>query len=207
MAEERDIPDVSDMSIDDEESSGDEAAELTASLLAQLRSTIDQQHNRATFACGGAIPITKPEPSSRPRNPLGQDQDSRKLTSTPATIRWDPTGPDVPATRSKITFPLETSTEENLQRLVQDAAPATFGLKGEDVYDETYRKALKMEPTAFTTNFNPYELGIIDTIAQLLLPSQVDSKIQRSVRAELYKMNVGCILKWREPFHLPHALS
>jgi hypothetical protein len=68
--------------------------------------------------------------------------------------------------------------------------PATFGRGREDVYDETYRKALKMDTTAFCSTFDPYSLGIVDTIAQVLLPSIVDSSTHRSVRAELYKLNV-----------------
>ncbi len=59
------------------------------------------------------------------------------------------------------------------------------------MYDETYRKALKMDSTQFCTTFNPYSLGIIHTVESMLLPA-VDGQMSagRSVRAELYKLNV-----------------
>ncbi|KAJ2980851.1 hypothetical protein NUW58_g6836 [Xylaria curta] len=60
----------------------------------------------------------------------------------------------------------------------------------DDTYDESYRRALKMDPTAFCTTFDPYSVGIIDAVAQVLLPSVSGSTTHRGVRAELYKLNV-----------------
>ncbi|KAK6858062.1 hypothetical protein PG995_005761 [Apiospora arundinis] len=80
--------------------------------------------------------------------------------------------------------------ETSLKRLVQHCQPATFGRGGKDVYDESYRRAGKMDPTAFCTTFDPYTAGIIDTVAQVLLPSVYDSVTHRGVRAELYKLNI-----------------
>lgn len=55
------------------------------------------------------------------------------------------------------------------------------------MYDETYRRATKLDTTEFCTDFNPYEHGIIDIIAQLLLPPvRTDFS---GIRAELYKLN------------------
>jgi hypothetical protein len=77
--------------------------------------------------------------------------------------------------------------------------PATFGRGNQDVYDETYRKALKLEPSNFSTNFCPYEAGIVDVISQMLLPI-VKHKAPRAVQAELYKLNVSThcvgVLRW-----------
>ncbi len=81
--------------------------------------------------------------------------------------------------------------ESDIDYLLQHALPATFGRDGKDVYDESYRKELQLDASAFCSTFNPYELGIVDQIAQLLLPSTVNSPTHRAVRAELYKLNVG----------------
>ncbi|KAL2168770.1 hypothetical protein VTG60DRAFT_6879 [Thermothelomyces hinnuleus] len=119
--------------------------------------------------------------------------DGDKLRATeclPIDLRWDSNDESVLSSETKLTFPLEPNTEKNLDRLIKDMVPATFGLGGEHVYDESYRKATKLDPTRFSSTFNPYELGIIDAIAQTLLPSLRHSKQTRSVKAELYKLNL-----------------
>jgi hypothetical protein len=110
-------------------------------------------------------------------------------TSSPVILRWDSSN-DSNST-SKLVFPLEPNTSGNLEQLVKDCQPATFGYKGKDIYDETYRKASKLDASAFSSTLNPYELGIIDAIAQVLLPSVKDANNMRGVRAELYKLNVS----------------
>jgi len=75
-----------------------------------------------------------------------------------------------------------------LARLLSDCQPASFGFNGEDVHDESYRRATKLDRSAFSIDFCPYELGIIDAIAQLLLPGTEHGT--KGVRAELYKLNV-----------------
>lgn len=92
-------------------------------------------------------------------------------------------------TGSRIDFPLEPGHEADLNRLLEHCEKATFGLGGQDVLDETYRKAVQMDPTKFCTNFDPHSVGIIDSIAQVLLPTAVESTTHRAVRAELYKVN------------------
>jgi hypothetical protein len=83
-------------------------------------------------------------------------------------------------------------TDARLGQLVNDMTAATFGFGGKDVFDETYRKALKLDTSRFCTNFSPYEVGIIDVISQMLLP-YIWRGHSRSVKAELYKLNVGCL--------------
>lgn len=86
---------------------------------------------------------------------------------------------------------------ENFSQLLEECEPASFGYKGEDVLDETYRKATKLDRSAFSVDFCPYELGIIDKIAQILLPNAHTDRGARivssmhDVRAELYKLNVS----------------
>ncbi|KAK7931209.1 hypothetical protein PG985_001921 [Apiospora marii] len=118
-----------------------------------------------------------------------------KKQHDPITIRWDMNDGDgkIAATLcAKLNLPIVpwAGDQSSLERLVQHCQPATFGRGGKDVYDESYRRAGKMDPTAFCTTFDPYSTGIIDTVAQVLLPSVYDSVTHRGVRAELYKLNV-----------------
>lgn len=86
-----------------------------------------------------------------------------------------------------------------IEELLKACTPATFGKKGKEVLDESYRKAVKLDSNEFSTSFNPYEVGIIDAIAQSLLPgiakpfSDRESKHEENlgVIAELYKLNVS----------------
>lgn len=163
--------------------------------LENLKTILENQSH--LFACGGVIPIRKPngqgtEGTTQAHEALLPQGDEQK-TSNPVTIRWDVAGAtDGQATAcAKLTLPLDPGADADMDRLVQQSQPATFGRGGEDVYDESYRKARKMDPTAFCTTFDPYSLGIIDIVAQVLLPSVVDSVTHRAVQAELYKLNVS----------------
>ncbi|KAJ3504189.1 hypothetical protein NLJ89_g8065 [Agrocybe chaxingu] len=78
-------------------------------------------------------------------------------------------------------------TETKLEALSKACQAATFGRAQQDVLDESYRKALKMDASAFATQFAPLELGILHTIRQNLLRGQ---KAEKPIRVELYKLNV-----------------
>ncbi|KAF6815641.1 oxidoreductase [Colletotrichum plurivorum] len=139
-----------------------------------------------TFAVGGTIPIdTGPAPA--------EDSSEQKPVSTPVVLRWDATGDKetTPAPR-RVAFSLATDADSaSFAQLLQDMQPATFGLRGEHVLDEEYRKAIKLPATAFSVSFCPYELGIIDTVTHCLLPSiKTNEEERRSIRAELYNINV-----------------
>ncbi|EXU94787.1 hypothetical protein X797_012131 [Metarhizium robertsii] len=99
------------------------------------------------------------------------------------TLRWDM--PESTSghtnTGSRIDFPLDPGHEADLNRLLEHCEKATFGLGGQDVLDETYRKAVQMDPTKFCTNFDPYSVGVIDSIAQVLLPTAVESTTHRAI--------------------------
>lgn len=108
----------------------------------------------------------------------------------------------------KISFPGETEKKTSLQQLVQDCKPATFGFGGQNVLDEEIRKAGKLEATEFSTSFNPYDYGIVDAVAQALLPGIARPDVLTGdntspehwgVVAELYKLNVSNLcLKQRD---------
>ncbi|KAK7729647.1 hypothetical protein SLS53_009218 [Cytospora paraplurivora] len=125
-------------------------------------------------------------------DPASDDFDEppvRSSLSLPVDLRWDSKDAFSLSQQTKISFPLMPETRFNLTKLVDDCEPATFGRGAQDVYDESYRKASKMDPSQFSTTFNPYEVGIVDTIAQTLLPTLRHSQQTRAVKAELYKLN------------------
>lgn len=127
-------------------------------------------------------------------DPAADDFDqppTRSTLSLPVDLRWDPLDDTSLSKQTKISFPLTPDTEANLDKLVRDCEAATFGRGAKDVYDESYRKATKMDPSRFSSTFNPYEVGVVDTIAQTLLPTLRHSQQTRTVKAGLYKMNVG----------------
>ncbi|POS73066.1 hypothetical protein DHEL01_v208545 [Diaporthe helianthi] len=157
---------------------------FTAGLLDHLREELGKQTAKTIFTCGGTIPITKHEQASG-----SDDTKISSASSEPVTIRWDPLAPETPASQAKLVLPVAQDDEESLKNLINDLQPASFGYQGKDVFDETYRKALKMDTDKFASTFNPYECGIIDGIAQALLPSNPDFDLRRGVRAELYKLN------------------
>ncbi|GAB1316186.1 Fe2OG dioxygenase domain-containing protein [Madurella fahalii] len=158
-----------------------------STMFKELRDSVAAETTAFTFACGGAIPIV---PSLPEVMHSAEPEDLRSTSCLPIDLRWDPKDPATQASQTKLTFPLEPSIEGNLAQLIRDMAPATFGLGGNDVFDESYRKAAKLDPTKFSSTFNPYELGIVDAVAQALLPSLRHSKQTRSVKAELYKLNL-----------------
>lgn len=167
-------------------------------MLNNLTNTLAE--SKHMFACGGEIPIEAATQAAQPNAPTVNLIHSTRqpgvvkprTVSAPVTLRWDgqPGTPEL-GNAQKLLFPPEPTTTGNLQQLVTDMAPATFGRNGQDVYDEAYRKALKMDTSEFCSTFNPYESGIVDTVAQVLLPSVIDSTRFRAVRAELYKLNAS----------------
>ncbi|THH32207.1 hypothetical protein EUX98_g1994 [Antrodiella citrinella] len=76
-----------------------------------------------------------------------------------------------------------TATEDDLEHLSHTCEPATFGRNGEDVLDDSYRKAGKLDAANFTSSFDLQASGLLTL---LKLDGQGDS----IVRAERYKVNV-----------------
>ncbi|KAF2117252.1 hypothetical protein BDV96DRAFT_490085 [Lophiotrema nucula] len=175
---------------------GDQTTALIANALADFVTT------SSSFACGGTLAVQLPEPTAKdqtnqddaspphkrqkPQQQLGEEQTTNEESVTgPITIRWD-SGDST----KRITLPLDEQDDAAVADLVADTQPATFGLEGKDVYDESYRKATKLDPNSFSTDFCPYELGIVDVVAQALLPNKTGQDNYQGVRAELYKLNV-----------------
>ncbi len=157
-------------------------------LFRELRKSVAKETVAFTFACGGTIPMfSRVDDATNERDDDGEDP--HRTPCLPIDLRWDSQEKGLLASQAKVTFPLEPGTDENLAQLIKDMSPASFGRGSEEVYDEAYRKATKLDPTCFSSTFNPYTLGIVDTISQALLPSLRQRKHTRSVRAELYKLN------------------
>lgn len=185
-----DTPSVSDITPDQQ------GKDNTSELLDELGVLMERSQGEFAFACGGFVTLPgQEEPGSQHGSGSTSSSEtmaSEKTSSRPITLRWDPDDSSTPASQCKLVFPLEPCTSENLARLTATMSPATFGFNGEDVYDETYRRALKLDPSQFSTDFCPYELGIIDIIAQILLPTtRVPDNNLTAVRAELYNLNVS----------------
>ncbi|KII95437.1 hypothetical protein PLICRDRAFT_150145 [Plicaturopsis crispa FD-325 SS-3] len=82
---------------------------------------------------------------------------------------------------------LSHATAEQLDALAAVCDPATFGRGQEDVLDETYRKAGKLDVPNFGMPFELDRTGIVDVVRSALLEGHDDAK---SIHAELYKLNV-----------------
>ncbi|KDQ60430.1 hypothetical protein JAAARDRAFT_125785, partial [Jaapia argillacea MUCL 33604] len=74
-----------------------------------------------------------------------------------------------------------------LRELAEACDPATFGMNQQDVYDESYRKAGKLDLRHFATHFNPDTAGLAEVIRENLLEGKDDN---RPIGLELYKLNV-----------------
>ncbi|KAI0684521.1 hypothetical protein BC835DRAFT_1246955, partial [Cytidiella melzeri] len=80
------------------------------------------------------------------------------------------------------------ASHEDLKQLAAGCDPATFGKDQEDVLDETYRRAGKLDETHFSIRFDPGHAGIMAAVQNVLLEGH-DMK-KTTIRYELYKLNV-----------------
>ncbi|TGO13033.1 hypothetical protein BTUL_0078g00420 [Botrytis tulipae] len=159
-------------------------------LLHELVKAVDISES-ANYCCGGSIPIAAPEDSSsNQKEPTEGNPDLTLLISRqnfdqsfqqqvpPIVLRWD------------------SKPGNSMEALLQTCVPASFGLGGKNVLDETYRKAGKLDRSQFSIDFHPHDYGILDVITQTLLQdvSQTDflrnRGDHRGVLAELYKLNI-----------------
>ncbi|KAK6440867.1 hypothetical protein LTR95_002909 [Oleoguttula sp. CCFEE 5521] len=137
--------------------------------VSNLRSLLSARRSEVTFACGGHLALSNPlYPYPGP-------------SVFPVSLRFGPSGHGC-----ALQLPC-ADNDPAKAALLQACGAATFGLGGQDILDETYRKALKLDTSDFCTDFCPYSCGMVAIVDQLLVPSYDE---QRSVRAELYKLNV-----------------
>ncbi|KAL0575720.1 hypothetical protein V5O48_006254 [Marasmius crinis-equi] len=78
------------------------------------------------------------------------------------------------------------ATANNLDALSASCEKATFGRALEDVFDESYRKAGKMDLEMFASKLDIHQTRILPTA----IPRLLREASKRDVEAELYKLNV-----------------
>ncbi|KAJ8079344.1 hypothetical protein PM082_021847 [Marasmius tenuissimus] len=84
---------------------------------------------------------------------------------------------------------LSTATSTQLDVLTAACDAATFGRADEDVLDESYRKARKMDTEKFSSKFSLEASHILPTVLPRLLVG-FGKNDGREVEAELYKLNI-----------------
>lgn len=131
-------------------------------LLQAFSSALGDADNESTFACGGHIRVIL----SSVGNDIKSQIHDQVITTKPVTIRYGASGEG-----QTLRLPTDTTKDSAFLNLISTCEPATFGRRGKDVYDEQYRKATKLDTEDFLTDICPYELGIIDIVQQLLMPS------------------------------------
>ncbi|KAL1734157.1 hypothetical protein EV714DRAFT_202946 [Schizophyllum commune] len=83
---------------------------------------------------------------------------------------------------------LSNASEADLQALSEACQPASFGMNDTNVYDESYRKARKMDASDFAAKFDPEASGLLESIWPDFLSDGGDTN--KRVICELYKLNV-----------------
>ncbi|TBU43652.1 hypothetical protein BD309DRAFT_1019096 [Dichomitus squalens] len=79
--------------------------------------------------------------------------------------------------------------------------PATYGVGGNNVYDETYRKAGKLDKTDFALGFDVNRSDSIDVVRTELFVESRDKPVAKDIRVDLYKLNVY----GQNAFFTPHV--
>ena len=85
---------------------------------------------------------------------------------------------------------LSTAPVAQLEHLAEACDPATFGVGGEDVYDETYRKAGKLDKSDFAIGFDVNRSDLAHIIRTELLVEHGEGSSSDEIIFELYKLNV-----------------
>ena len=83
---------------------------------------------------------------------------------------------------------LGSITETQAQDLSRACSLATFGLNNQDVFDESYRKAGKLDVGKFSWPFSPASRS--DFIVQLVSGLFPSDSLRKKICFELYKLNV-----------------
>ena len=83
---------------------------------------------------------------------------------------------------SSVEFP--GVSEADMTKLLETCLVASYGYKGKNVIDKSYRNAFKLEPDNFITSFHVCSTPILQEITQSIVPTAV------GLKAELYKLNI-----------------
>ncbi|RXW16196.1 hypothetical protein EST38_g9656 [Candolleomyces aberdarensis] len=88
---------------------------------------------------------------------------------------------------SFISFTDGVPQDEEILKLVEVCQQATFGRGEQDVFNESYRKAWKLETAQFSAQFDLARSGIMETVHDQLLHYE---KNTMELEPQLYKLNV-----------------
>lgn len=149
-------------------------------LLRSIQDTFARGASEVLFSVGDKIDLTN------------TDSDTKHEKRDPVTIRWD-SGPDGSHVQ-KISFPVpkpQVAITGSLAHLLEDCEPATFGRGNQEVLDEGYRVAAKMDVQKFSSDYSPYDNRVMEKVSQALAFRDGANSNYRGLRAELYKMNVS----------------
>ena len=120
--------------------------------------------HKADFSCGGEIQVTENEERFKDRT-----VENARLNCAPIVLRWD-----LPSGNTTSKLKLLPSEGQDAAACIEDIsklyAATTVGKLAEDNLPESYGKAATLDVDQFSTNFSPYDVGIVDAIAQVLLP-------------------------------------
>ncbi|ESK89105.1 hypothetical protein Moror_5278 [Moniliophthora roreri MCA 2997] len=86
------------------------------------------------------------------------------------------------------TINLANTSDAQLASLKRVCEAASFGVGSQNVLDDTYRKALKLDASRFATSFDLCNTDILQRIQSHLVDT--DTILRRHIRAERYKLNV-----------------
>jgi hypothetical protein len=152
--------------------------EASERLLDQLRSAVEGYPSYANYCCGGSIPISLASRNS----PSFQDSSKAAVTSPPITLRFDtPTG-----SVQKLSLPPTPEEEKGkgnkkveVEELLASCTPDIIGddKAGRGQRVRSRRSSARLDKDKFSVDIHPADLGILDTIKQVLLP---DLKLQSS---------------------------
>ena len=76
---------------------------------------------------------------------------------------------------------------EAVEDLANVCTPATFGRDQVAIFDESYRRAGKLDVGRFSATFDPVDSGLLDQIQDLVVEGHPAGT---TARLELYKLNV-----------------
>lgn len=152
-------------------------------LLDGIQKTLCQGASEVLFSVGGKINLTNDTPP-----------DAIHGKRDPVRIYWTSgAGENHPRMMSFPTTEPRVATTEPLAQLLKDCEPATFGRGNQEVLDEDYRQASKMDVQRFASDYSPYENRVMEKVSQALAFRDVGHNSHRGLWAELYKLNVGSI--------------
>lgn len=153
----------------------------TQIVVERLKEVIGGAEANAAFCCGGCIPIVIADGTGN----------TSVNNSPPVIVRFD----TATGGTHKVTFSGNAGPALfGVNYLVQQCQPATFGVGSREVHNQEFRNAVKLDATQFSTNLDPYNLGILDSVSKTLLPldGTADACVRPSnkLRAELRNLNV-----------------